>query len=70
MIRTVLGLCARDTAHAGMVEELRRQLSSWQPDSRAWEQLVRAAEEHGLSPLVHKHLTALGATLPVVPRRQ
>ena len=70
MIRTVLGLCARDTAHAGMVEELRHQLSSWQPDSRAWEQLVRAAEEHGLSPLVHKHLTALGATLPDVPRRQ
>ena len=70
MIRTVLGLCARDTAPAGMMAALDRQLSLWQPDLRAWEALVRAAEEHGLSPLVHKHLSALGILLPDGPRRQ
>jgi hypothetical protein len=36
----------------------------------AWERLVHAAEHHGLSPLLHKHLSTLGWDIPRQVRRQ
>ena len=70
MIRTLLGLCARDTATAGMLAALGRRLAAWQTDAIAWGRLVGTAEKHGMAPLVHKHLTALGILPPDTPRRQ
>ena len=70
MIRTLLGLCARDTATAGMLAALGRRLAAWQADAIAWGRLVGTAEKHGMAPLVHKHLTALGLLPPDTPRRQ
>ena len=32
MIRSLLGLCARDTATAGMAASLGRRLAAWQAD--------------------------------------
>ena len=69
MIRTILGLCARDRAHAGTKARLRSHLAELAPDSPAWEALVLAAEAHGLAPLVHHHLSGLDLALPTGPRR-
>ncbi len=44
MIRPLLGLCARDTATAGMLAVLGRRLAAWQADPMAWEALVDTAE--------------------------
>ena len=69
MIRTILGLCARDQGHAPMYQVLDRALSSFGSAPSSWEELIRNAEQQGLSSLLYKHLTALGFKLPRSSRR-
>lgn len=69
MIRTILGLCARDQGHDPMYQVLDRALSSFGSDPSTWEELIRNAEQQGLSSLLYKHLNALGFKLPRASRR-
>lgn len=64
MSRRVLGLCARDRGHLLMYEMLSRSLLAFRDGDGSWEQLVHAAELHGVAPLLYKHLTHIGFTLP------
>jgi hypothetical protein len=69
MIRTILGLCARDQGHDVMYQALDRALASYGRDTSAWKELVRSGEQQGLSSLLYKHLRALGFKLPQSSRR-
>ncbi len=64
MSRRVLGLCARDRGHLLMYEMLNRSLFEFRDGAGSWEQLVHDAEQHGVAPLLYKHLTHIGFTLP------
>lgn len=64
LTRRVLGLCARDRGHAPMYEMLGRSLVEFRDGGGSWEQLIHDAEQHGVAPLLHKHLTHIGFTLP------
>ncbi len=64
MIRTILGLCARDVGAAAMYSRLRAQVEAFAQQSPAWDELLNDAEEQGMAPLLHKHLGAVGVAAP------
>lgn len=70
MIRTILGLCARDRGNESMYALLQRELRYFPSRHTSWETLVFTAEHHGLAPLLYKHLKQLAINIPRNTRRQ
>ncbi|MBM9537997.1 nucleotidyltransferase family protein [Desulfobulbus alkaliphilus] len=70
MIRTILGLCARDRGNESMYVLLGQHLHELSRRQTSWEPLVHSAEHHGLAPLLYKHLKQLAIGIPLHPRRQ
>lgn len=64
-VRLALGLVARETPHEAQLARLRRAFADPALDVPA---LVRAAEEEGLAPLLHRHVVAAGLELAPEPR--
>ena len=64
MIRKILGLCSRDCGHPAMYQMLDEALSDFNSRRLPWESLIHQAEAHGVAPLLYKHFTHLGFTLP------
>lgn len=70
MIRTILGLCARDIGNESMYRLLGQQLHEFSIRHASWDKLVFKAEHHGLAPLLYKHLQQLDINIPRNSRRQ
>ncbi|MBE0585960.1 MAG: nucleotidyltransferase family protein [Desulfofustis sp.] len=69
MVNTILALCSRDQGHTVMYRLLRQALAEFHDSGSIWDDLIRQAEQQGLSPLLHKHLSALDFDVPVAARR-
>jgi hypothetical protein len=69
MIRTILGLCAREHGHGAMYSSLELALSSYAADKAGWDHLIIEAERQGVAPLLHKHINVLDFSLPDYSRR-
>jgi len=63
-IRAILGLCSREYGHPVMYEMLSRALLDFHQHRGAWDTLVLAAEQHGVAPLLYKHLLEIAFDLP------
>ena len=63
---SLLTLCARPHLPAELVPELERRSVLVQD----WDELLPLAEEHGIGPLLHSHLTEASVDLPPGVRRQ
>ncbi|MCB2214982.1 nucleotidyltransferase domain-containing protein [Desulfofustis glycolicus] len=64
IIRKILALCSRDHGHSAMYRQLRQAVADFTASGSSWDDLVSHAERQGLSPLVHKHLSALDVEVP------
>ncbi len=69
MIRTILGLCAREHGHQVMYASLQQSLANYAAAQPAWENLVHEAERQGIAPLLYKHISEIGFPLPDAIRR-
>lgn len=63
-IQAILGLCARNSGHDRMYEQLETELESFSHNRCSWEALIRHAEYQGMAPLLYKHISAVDFTLP------
>lgn len=57
---SLLNLCARGQSHDVQQQELAQVCK----DFNAWDELLLAAEDHGMAPLLHMHLTKVKADFP------
>lgn len=64
MIRSILGLCARDCSHTIMQEQLEQVMETFLKQGGSWKDLIYSAEQQGMSPLLYKHLNSLTLPLP------
>jgi len=60
MTSSILGLCARIAAH----DLQRHQLATACNNFHQWDELLYQAEEQGMGPLLHMHLTAIDIEVP------
>jgi len=68
-VQKILALCARDHGHDAMYAELTNALAAFPPQEDSWELLINSAEQHGVAPLLYKHIREINITIPKAARR-
>ena len=69
MIRTIVGLCARDAGSESVYGRLRFLMAEFERAKLSWTELLLVAEEQGMASLLHKHLAAAECSIPIHARR-
>jgi len=68
-VEKILALCARNSGHELMYEQLKTALSLYPSDEHSWTRLIHKAEQHGVASLLYRHLRHIDFPVPVSGRR-
>jgi len=68
-VQKILALCARDSGHEAMYEELANGLKTFSSGEYSWEKMINRAEQHGLASLLYKHIRGIECDVPKTSRR-
>ena len=69
IIRRIIALCSRDQGHEAIETLLENYLTLFESLGGSWENLIHQAENQGITPLLYKHITSSGYSIPTQARR-